>query len=155
MIDGQSPIRSRLSLQTFHLPHKSNYLMSGSDLNPYRPSTTPGVIYSPDGLECPYCLHRFPLTFARYLFEPTDTHRCPKCRQKSKLRFSRAHLSYLLKMGVFHGLVGFMLTYAAFVVSGVFACIGVGAGYLLMALEQDRRHDAKRGLVPTKLKVEP
>lgn len=47
-------------------------------------------------MKCPHCEHAFPLTWRRYLAAPLGHHRCPQCRQKSRLNHAAAYYTALL-----------------------------------------------------------
>jgi hypothetical protein len=47
-------------------------------------------------MKCPHCDHLFPLTWRRYLAAPLGVHRCPQCRQKSKLNHAASYYTALL-----------------------------------------------------------
>ena len=75
--------------------------LSRSEDNPYRsPAAPPDGAASAAGpsrgLTCPYCEHRFPLTWKRYVLAPTGVHLCPACGKRGKLRLTAAYLLALV-----------------------------------------------------------
>jgi hypothetical protein len=38
------------------------------------------------GMECPWCGHRFPMTWRRYFLSPLGKHSCPACGKQSRFR---------------------------------------------------------------------
>ena len=70
--------------------------MSRDEDNPYRsPAALPDgaacTAVSAGGLTCPYCGHKFPLTWKRYVLAPNGVHRCPACGNRGKLQMTVAY----------------------------------------------------------------
>lgn len=47
-------------------------------------------------MKCPHCQVLFPLTWRRYFSSPLGVHRCPQCRQRSRLSQSPTYYAAIL-----------------------------------------------------------
>ena len=119
--------------------------MNRNEDNPYRsPAAQPdgpaSAAVPSRALKCPYCGHKFPLTWKRYILAPTGAHLCPACGKRGKLRLTAV---YLLALVVTHvvllgggGLVGYLLAHTW----GL--AIGFGVGFVT-SFAFDRYYDQR------------
>jgi hypothetical protein len=89
---------------------------------------------------CPYCLHKFPLTWRRYFKSTFGRHVCPACAKVSRLPFKYSHFFFLLVVGLICAAPGTAVL--LYLTSDFWAVFGI-IPTILIVLPLDMLLDAK------------